>query len=177
MFLYMYIAPGQGKTTRWGQNFYINKPLVTLVICSKFLLRPDMTEKLLTGTLSLNTTKSKFLLLNDFFPYKNIREQIWPCGKIGHQPRVIIWTNYDGPNATYQATRSLALWFWRKRFLKDFYHIWAWRPSQSGDPDPANKLSFPYPTEAPYEIWLWLAQRFCRRSLKSVDGRRTMAIL
>ena len=29
-----------------------------------------------------------------FFPYKSIREQIWPCRKIGQgQPRVIIWTN------------------------------------------------------------------------------------
>ena len=26
-----------------------------------------------------------------------LRYQIWPCNKIGHgQPRVIIWTNYDG---------------------------------------------------------------------------------
>ena len=53
MFLYMYIAPGQGQITPWGQNFYIN-----------------------------------------------IRDQIWPCHKIGQgQPRVIIWTNYDGPKA------------------------------------------------------------------------------
>ena len=29
-----------------------------------------------------------------FFPYKSIREQIWPCHKVGQgQPRVIIWTN------------------------------------------------------------------------------------
>ena len=29
-----------------------------------------------------------------FFPYKSIRDQIWPCRKIGHgQPRVIIWAN------------------------------------------------------------------------------------
>ena len=59
-----------------------------------------------------------------FPPYKSLRDQIWPCCKIGQgQPRVIIWTNYDGPrvpNATYQATRSLALWFWRRRFLKGF---------------------------------------------------------
>ena len=26
--------------------------------------------------------------------------------------------------------------------------------SWSCDPDPANKLSLPHPTEAPYEIWL-----------------------
>ena len=25
MILYMYIAPGQGQTTRWGQNFDVNK--------------------------------------------------------------------------------------------------------------------------------------------------------
>ena len=31
-----------------------------------------------------------------------------------------------------QATRSLALWFWRRRFLKGFYHIRAWLPSWSG---------------------------------------------
>ena len=29
-----------------------------------------------------------------FFPYKSIRDQIWPCRKIGQgQPRIIIWTN------------------------------------------------------------------------------------
>ena len=28
------------------------------------------------------------------FPYKSIRDQFWPCHKIGHgQPRVISWTN------------------------------------------------------------------------------------
>ena len=30
-------------------------------------------------------------------------------------------------------------------FFKVFYHIWAWRPSWSCDPDAANKLSFPLP--------------------------------
>ena len=41
-----------------------------------------------------------------------------------------------------------------KDFFKGFYHIhvWAWRPSWSHDTDPANKLSFPHPTEASYEI-------------------------
>ena len=41
-----------------------------------------------------------------------------------------------------------------KRFLKGFYHIQAWRPSWSCDPDAANKLSFPLPREAPHKIWL-----------------------
>ena len=32
-------------------------------------------------------------------------------------------------------------------------------------PSPANKLSFPHSTEAPYEIWLWLAQGFGEEDL------------
>ena len=39
-------------------------------------------------------------------------------------------------------------------FLKGFYHIWAWRPSWSRDPDAVNKISFPLPKEAPHKIWL-----------------------
>ena len=39
-------------------------------------------------------------------------------------------------------------------FFKGFYHIWAWQPSWSCDPDAANKLSFPLPKEAPHKIWL-----------------------
>ena len=38
--------------------------------------------------------------------------------------------------------------------LKGFYHIWAWRPSWSCDPDAANKILFPLPKEAPHKIWL-----------------------
>ena len=32
--------------------------------------------------------------------------------------------------------------FWRRRFLKSFYHIWAWRPSWSCDQHHVNKFSF-----------------------------------
>ena len=39
-------------------------------------------------------------------------------------------------------------------FLRVFYHIWAWRPSWSCDPNAANKISFPLPKEAPHKIWL-----------------------
>ena len=34
---------------------------------------------------------------------------------------------------------------------------------------PFEHTFIPHPTEAPYEIWLWLAQWFLRRCLKSVD--------
>ena len=30
MILYMYIAPGQGQTTPWGQNFYVNRNSLSL---------------------------------------------------------------------------------------------------------------------------------------------------
>ena len=41
-FLYMYIAPGQGQTTPWDQNFYFTINLfVILVICCKFLSLND----------------------------------------------------------------------------------------------------------------------------------------
>ena len=59
-------------------------------------------------------------------------------------------------------------------FFKGFYHLWAWRPSWSCDPDAPNKLLFPRPMEAPYEIWLRLAKLFWkRRSLKMMDGQWT----
>ena len=54
--------------------------------------------------------------------------------------------------------------FWRRRFFKGFYHIWAWRPPWSMNCDHFSNLSFPQPKEAPYEIWAKLAQRLQRRS-------------
>ena len=58
----------------------------------------------------------------------------------------------------------------REELLRFLPYIWAWWPSWSCDQDSLNKLSFPHPREAPYEIWLWLAQWFQRRRcLKSVD--------
>ena len=36
--MYMYITPGQGQKTSWGQTFDVNssKPLTTSTICCKF---------------------------------------------------------------------------------------------------------------------------------------------
>ena len=57
--------------------------------------------------------------------------------------------------------------------MKGFYHIWAWRPSWSCDLDFLYTHWFPFPIDASYKIWLWLAKRFQRRrSLKLwTDGR------
>ena len=118
-----------------------------------------------------------------FFLWKSLSYQIWSCCKIGQgQPRVIIWTNYDWAgvtDATFQVLWKSVRRFWRRRFLKGFNHIWAWRPSWSCDPHAANKLSSPpppppLPNEAPHKIWLWLAKRFQRRWWLEIvnDGRR-----
>ena len=106
-----------------------------------------------------------------FFPYKSIRDQIWPCCKIGQgQPKVIIWANLVVlEHPIIPSFKVISLWFQRKRFLR-FLPIWAWRPYWSNDQDHLSKLSFSRPIEAPYEIWLWLAQWFLRRRcLISVD--------
>ena len=38
--------------------------------------------------------------------------------------------------------------------FKGFYHIWAWRPSWSCDPNSANKLSLPLSKEHSHQFWL-----------------------
>ena len=42
--------------------------------------------------------------------------------------------------------------FWRRRFLKGFYHIWAWRPSLSCDQNILYKFWLTYHKESSYEI-------------------------
>ena len=39
-------------------------------------------------------------------------------------------------------------------FFKDFYNIQAWWLSWSCDLNHLYKLSFPFPMDSPYEIWL-----------------------
>ena len=76
VFIHVYSPRAEADNPLGSEFLYKHKPFVSLVICCKFLPLND------------------FLTL---FPYKSIRDQIWPFGKIGQgQPRVIIWTNYDG---------------------------------------------------------------------------------
>ena len=98
-----------------------------------------------------------------FFPYKSIRDQNWSCRKIGQgQPRVIIWTNLvllEHPmlQIMFQGHR---LFGFDEDVLR-FSHIW--QPSWPCDLDRLNTHLFPRPKEAPYEIWLQLAQWFQRK--------------
>ena len=56
------------------------------------------------------------------------------------------------PDATCQVPRSPAFWFWRRRFLKGFYHIWACRPFWSCDQTNLYKSWLTYCKESSYEI-------------------------
>ena len=67
------------------------------------------------------------------------------------------------PNATYQVQRSSVSWFWRRRFLKGFYHIWAWRPSWSFDLNVLNKFLLTYHKKSSHEILVQLGQWFVRK--------------
>ena len=67
------------------------------------------------------------------------------------------------PDATYQVSRSLAFWFWRRRFLKGFYHIWAWRQSLSCVHHILYKFWLTYHKESSHEILVQLGQRFVKK--------------
>ena len=81
------------------------------------------------------------------FLYKSIRDQILHCRKIGQgQPRVIIWTNYDGPKAPMVHTKPQGYWPFGSG-EEDFWRVFIyWCGGHLGrDPDPLDKLSFLYP--------------------------------
>ena len=54
--------------------------------------------------------------------------------------------------------------------FEGFYHIWAWRPCWSYDPDCLNNFSFQMALETVYEIWFSE-----EKSFEIVDGRTTEA--
>ena len=62
-----------------------------------------------------------------FFPYKCIRNQIWPCHIVG-QARFIICANLVETTSPMLHTKAIGLLFQRIRYLMGFYPIWMWRP-------------------------------------------------
>ena len=80
------------------------------------------------------------------------------------------------PHTNFQGHRPFCS---REDDFLGFYHIWAWRPSWSGDLDHLIKLSLSHPMEAPHKIWLQLAKQFLRKiNLKMLNlndpGPRSM---
>ena len=63
-------------------------------------------------------------------------------------------------------------------FLKSFYHIWAWRPSWSCDPDAVHKLVPPTPRRLNTKFRFdWPSDLGEEERSWTMDGRRTMGIL
>ena len=75
------------------------------------------------------------------------------------------WLISRVPNATYKVSSKSVHWL-RRRFLKDFYHIWTWRPSWSCDQHHFNKFSFLCTPKLSYKNWLKMAQWFLRKAIK-----------
>ena len=70
----MYRAPGQGQTTPWGQNVFINKIFCPFAHFLQVL---------------------PFKSFQQFSPFKCMGDLCWPCRKIGHgHPRVMIYRNF-----------------------------------------------------------------------------------
>ena len=108
-------------------------PLVLIKLHVFILLAPSINFYIIST--AIISEKWKFHCFN-FFPYKSIGNQIWPCRKIGHgQPRGIIST--DVLVLEYSLLQSKFHDYWpfcsREDFFKGFYYIWAWRPSWSCD--------------------------------------------
>ena len=59
--------------------------------------------------------------ISRFFPYKCIRNQIWPCHKVGQgQPRFIICENLVWPTYPMLHTKSQGLLVPEKKIFKGF---------------------------------------------------------
>ena len=165
----MYIAPGQGHTAPRGQSFDVNRNFLSLQ----------------SSVASFKSHRWQYFLKNPLFYLFPIQKHKGPNLTLpenrsrstqGHQLSKFCST--QAPDDVYQDSRSLAFWFRRRRFFLGFYHIWPWRPSWSYDQDHLSKFLFPHNIDAPYEIWLWLAQWFLRRRcLKSVDDDGGLPIL
>ena len=71
----------------------------------------------------------------NFFPYKSVGDQTWPCPKIGQgQSRVIIWTILVEPEYPMLHTKFQVICLLvPEKILKGFYHTWAWGLSWSCD--------------------------------------------
>ena len=104
----MYIAPGQGAYSPRGQSFDVSRNFLSL-------------RSSVASFESQTTIVSEKIHCFTFFPYKSIRDQIWPCHRSrstqGH------YSNKSGstraPDAALQVSRSSAFWF-RRWFFNVF---------------------------------------------------------
>ena len=113
------------------------------------------------GRLAQRLQRRSHLKVWTFFPYKCIGKQNWPCRKkVNCQCTTIIlaiFVDLRSPMICAKIQPQGILGSGEEDF-KGFYYIWAWRPSWSTDRDYFSNRLFPKSKEAPYEIWVKLAQ-------------------
>ena len=98
----------------WRRGFFTKWPWPSIPSLAQLVISIYQ----LSGYMLLSE-KSTVLILTK----KSRGYQIWPCPKIGQgQPRVTIWTNYDGlvPDSTYQVSWKSLHWLRRRRYFKSF---------------------------------------------------------
>ena len=129
----------------------------------------------------LSGHRLQWLLKNPRFSFFPIEKDIFTnltLHKIGQgQPRVIIWTNYDGLASPMLHTNVRGNW--STGFGEDFWRVFTiyGRGGHLGHVTqmPRTKFCSPYPTRL-HLNWLWSAQHF-PRCISIVDGRTPTADL
>ena len=78
---------------------------------------------------------------------RGVRKEAKIRNRYNQVPQLTQDTTWESNKNTIKTVSLLFL----EKFLKSFYHIWAWQPPWSCDQDYLFKLSFPHPKESPYE--------------------------
>ena len=122
-----------GTTDPWGGTFFYHRAIIWITVIG--------VHKIKLHTKYQRPGPSSFRQ-EDFlsFDYRSIYNKIWPFRTQG-QPKIIIFYTLLGPHVAYKVPGPFVLWFWRRRFIKGFYPIWAWWPSWLCDPETFAKRS------------------------------------
>ena len=113
----------------------------------------------LSSLTSIIMISAKTVNISRFFPYKYIRNQIWPCHKVGQgQARFIICANLVGPTSTKLHTKYQGHWpFGSKKIFKKFSSYMGLAAILVMWPEQFVKFWLTYHKESSYEIWVQLA--------------------
>ena len=125
--IYIYSPGAGGYTAPKGTKFYVNRTCLSL-------------RSSVASFKSQTTTVSEKSIFWYFFPYKSIRDQIWPCRKIGQDQQGHHLNKHSSIRCCIPSFKVIGLWFRRRRFFKIFtiYGHGAYLGH-------VNKLSFPIP--------------------------------
>ena len=138
MVIYMFITPGKGHMNPWGQfyfqnhKYYVQWPISFKFFSSNDILTIFYIQLYWRPMLTLPLSRSRSSQGHDLYTH---------CSTLAI-------------DVSCQVPLKSVHRFWRRRFLKGFYHIWAWRPSWSYELDYLYTYWIPHPIDASHKIWL-----------------------